>query len=54
VKRFFAKPDTWFDEGTEAELVADCGAFGIFLGQHLGKPDEESCGWHEFDVVEEP
>lgn len=52
-KKYIAKPNTWFDEGTEAKLLADCGFFGIFEGIREGKPDEETCLYEEFEVIEE-
>ena len=50
---FIAKPDTWFDSGTEVELLVDCrpqGNFGLFRGQRNGKLDEETCPFDEFEV----
>lgn len=56
MKKFIAKPDTWFDEGTEAILLAqyapDCLA-GLFSGIKDGHPDEEGCGFDEFEIIEE-
>ena len=50
MKRYFAKPGTWFDEGTEVTVLVDCGDFGLFAGVREGKPDEETCPWAEFAV----
>ena len=53
--RYFAKPDTWFDAGTEVFLVADCDQGGwLMSGMHEGKEDEELCDPDEFEVVKEP
>lgn len=56
--KFIAKKDTWFDEGTEAKLLTDCGGGffngnGIFEGIRNGKVDEELCGYEEFKIVKE-
>lgn len=60
--KFIAKKGTWFDEGTEAVVVAgpwnvfnvknepDQGA--IFWGLRNGKDDEEGCVFSEFDITE--
>jgi len=46
---FTAKPETWFDEGTEAWQVGEPfhGA-ALFAGTKDGKPDEEICALDEF------
>ncbi len=62
--RYIAKPDTWFDEGTEARPVTgfwDCSTLedgkyvhtesAIFLGFRNGKLDEEGCSLLEFDIT---
>lgn len=44
-------PDTWFDEGTEVELVDDYRpdlASGLFRGLRHGQRDEEICRFDEF------
>ena len=55
MRKFIAKPNTWFDEGTEATLLfqyhPDCEA-GLFLGIRNGKEDEEGCGFEEFNIIE--
>lgn len=56
--KFIAKKDTWFDEGTEAKLLTDCGEWpfkgdGIFEGIRNGEIDEELCGYDEFEIVKE-
>lgn len=55
MRRYFALPNTWFEEGTEVELVADCypHEFGIFCGWHDNGIDEESCPFDEFLIVDE-
>ena len=65
--RYIANPDTWFDAGTECELVADGRPqmnIGIFRGLRTseGSPelhpfgeqyiDEEDCSFDEFEVVD--
>jgi len=59
MKRFFAKKDTWFDEGTEAFIYEDTTVrFGdgdstaLFSGIKDGHPDEEVCSLNEFDIKE--
>ena len=58
--RYFAKKDTWFDEGTEAVLIDDyqknhhpVWRAGLFKGFVDGELDEEVCNFEEFDIVEE-
>lgn len=66
--KYIAKPDTWFIEGTECELVTDCRpqmSIGIFSGvrKSEGSPelhpegeeymDEEGCNFDEFEVIDE-
>lgn len=50
--RYIARPGTWFDEGTEVELIDDYREdgldAGLFRGEHLGKLDEEICSFNEF------
>ena len=65
--KYIARPDTWFIEGTECELLVDCRpqmSFGIFSGKRCseGKPelhpvgevyvDEEDCSFDEFEVID--
>lgn len=62
--KYIAKPNTWFDEGTEAIPVTDFfeayadkeltirNDFAIFLGTKDGHPDEEECPISEFDIIE--
>lgn len=66
MRKYIAKPDTWFDVGTEAQPVTgfwDCGTLNedgeyvntqsaIFLGIRNGKEDEEGCSLLEFEVTE--
>ncbi len=48
--KYIALPDTWFDVGTEAELLFEVipEATGLFRGIRDGKEDEEVCGYDEF------
>ncbi len=55
-----AKPNTWFDENSEAELIEDYRAdklnplnCGLFCGYRNGKLDEEICLFEEFEIVKE-
>jgi hypothetical protein len=58
----------WFDKGTEAKLLCQYifkygtspdgkwegpESAGIFEGIRSGEPDEEGCGFDEFNIVEE-
>jgi hypothetical protein len=58
MKKFIAKPDTWYDAGTEVKLVewicklADETDYGLFEGVHDGRMDGETCGYDEFDIIE--
>lgn len=64
-KRYFAKPQTWFDKGTEVFMIGEItdGCFdqdckfpsqsALFRGKRNGKDDEESCGLYEFDIKED-
>lgn len=51
------KPNTWFDEGTIAELLDDYRPAlensGLFCGYVNGKLKEEICGFDEFEIIEE-
>lgn len=50
--KFIAKPNTWFDEGTEVELLFDIHEnYGLFCGLRNGHLDEESCMYDEFEVI---
>jgi len=63
--KYIAKPNTWFDEGTEAFPASGCweaynelGLINIvraavFSGIKNGNPDEEICSEDEFDIQEE-
>ena len=59
--RYFAKPETWFVEGTEVEFLEDLRPFmeaGIFCGireEYDGTihEDEEICGFGEFEAFED-
>ena len=55
-RKFIAKPDTWYDEGTEAKLLADYGpesTGGLFIGIKDGVEDEEGCSFDEFEIIED-
>lgn len=47
----YVSDGTWFDIGTEAFLLVDCGIHGLFVGLHNGDRDEETCPWEEFVVL---
>ena len=64
---YIAKPNTWFKEGTEVQLLADFRPKmngGIFLGKRVSEGDsekhpngeeyidEEDCNFDEFEVME--
>ena len=62
--RFIAKPETWYDENTEAVLLSTTGTgidghtrepwlSGLFVGYVKGELDEEVCGFDEFYIVDE-
>lgn len=63
-RRYIAKPDTWYDAGTEAFLVEmydqhPVHGFGAFRGTKSDKNPEvlycenEVCGLDEFEIIEE-
>lgn len=60
--RFIAKPDEWFDAGTEVRLIDDYRDSdemiynrslnaGLFEGFRNGLLDQEVCCFDEFDIV---
>lgn len=52
--KYIAKPDEWFDAGTEAELIDDYRPrmnSGLFRGIYEGKSDEEVCSFEEFEIT---
>ena len=57
MKKYISKGD-WFDKGTTAELMIDFSdtksnfSWGLFLGIKDGKPDEETCNFDEFEIIE--
>jgi hypothetical protein len=57
--KYIAKPDTWYDEGTEAVPVTSIwnvnenDQAAVFLGTKDGNPDEEMCCLDEFEIIEE-
>jgi hypothetical protein len=66
--KYIAKPDTWFDEGTEVKLLNNFGEclrkgkdysdmikteWGLFEGLVDGESDEETCDFLEFDIIED-
>lgn len=63
MKRYIAKPNTWFDVGTEAILIIDGATTddpfyklmpdaGLFRGTHEGHEDEEHCDYKDFTIEE--
>jgi hypothetical protein len=51
MKLFIALPNTYFDVGTEADLVDRLDReYGLFFGLHGGKFDEAVCKFKEFKV----
>ena len=41
-KKYIAKPNTWFKEGTEVQLVDDCGEMGgVFCGIRIAQNETE-------------
>ena len=57
MRKYIAKPDTWFDEGTEVFLYEDtiCGTYPeqvLAKGIHNGDIDEELCLMDEFEICE--
>lgn len=56
--KFIARPDTWYDEGSEAFLEQDGGAehnytSAYFRGIREGFEDGEFCCMFEFDWIDE-
>lgn len=54
MRKFKAKSDCWFDEGSEAILECDYSGkevFGLFSGIRFGKQDEEVCRFDEFEEI---
>lgn len=62
--RYIAKPDEWFDSGTEVKLIDDYRTSdamiyhkslnaGLFEGLRNGVLDQEVCDFDEFEVLEE-
>jgi len=50
--KYIPKPDTWFAENTEVDLIDDYRPdfnFGLFRGLHDGRLDEEVCSFNEFE-----
>jgi len=63
-RKYIAKPDTWFDEGTEAfpsDIFDDNpeSGFGLFTGTKSDYeedklyPSHEMCSLSEFEIIEE-
>jgi len=55
--KFFAKPNTYFDVGTEAKIKentlicsSDDDYVALFEGLRRGKVDQEHCKYSEFDI----
>ena len=65
MKKYIAKPNTWFDEGTEITIIDDYNqelwnaefncwsAHVLASGLKNGKYDEEMCCMYEFEVIDE-
>lgn len=64
MKRYRAKPNTWFDEGTEVEILDVLSSIwddldGVYImtvcavGLKNGKLDEEICMMDEFEEINE-
>lgn len=56
--KFIARPDCWYDEGTEAFLDQEGGpehnyTSAFFRGQYEGFDDGECCDIFEFDWIDE-
>jgi len=51
--KYVAKPNTWFDEGSEVSITLLYSDMVLACGLHNGKIDEEVCGIDEFEKVEE-
>jgi len=55
VVKYIAKPNTWFDVGTEAIPVTDfveaLNPFAVFRGMKDGELDEETCPVDEFENI---
>ena len=64
--KYIAKPNTWFDAGTEVKLIEKircpnvgetCSASAIFEGQRTRNTitftDKEICFFDEFDIIED-
>ena len=52
-KSYIAKPKTWFDAGTEADLVDDYRPefnSGVFYGWKDGKKEYQVCEFKEFKI----
>lgn len=52
---YTAKKNTWFDAGTEVELIDDyrpSAKSGLFYGYRKGEKDEEICPFDEFETEE--
>ena len=59
--KYVAKPDNWFDAGTEVKLIDDYSnppgnvleGAGLFEGFRNGSMDQEICLFEEFEVVDD-
>lgn len=52
-KVYITKKGEWFDEGTEAIFLLECGSeCALFSGIKDGIGDEEVCGYDEFEITE--
>ena len=53
MRKYIAKKDTWFDAGTEAELIGEVwNECALFSGIHNGEKDEELCQLEEFNIID--
>jgi hypothetical protein len=56
--KFIARPNTWYDEGTEAFIYGETlpshdNTDALFRGTHDGSDDGEYCSTFEFDWIDE-
>ena len=54
MKRYIAKSHSWFDEGTEADLIDDYRPdvqAGVFYGMKNGHLTYQTCNFDEFKIT---
>ena len=54
MRRYIAKAHSWFDEGTEADLIEDYRPdvqAGVFFGMKDGHLKHQLCNFDEFKVI---